>query len=116
SAENVPSLPRASSSSVGFHPLKSPATKTLSAFGAQTRKVVPPAYGIAPMPGRLDGVAGAVAGTKAGGGGGTPSASKRRTGLESKLDTEAGGLGAIGAPPRVPRRSDAGLDGANVRV
>src|SRR5438105_3371801 len=69
------------------------------------------------MPGRIDGVARAVAGRGAtGGGGGTPSASKRRAGDESKLDVDAGGLGAIGGPPRVLRRSDAGLEGARVRV
>src|SRR2546430_8106384 len=69
------------------------------------------------MPGRIDGVARAVAGRGAtGGGGGTPSASKRRAGDESKLDVDAGGLGAIGGPPRVLRRSDAGLDGGRGRV
>ena len=35
--------------------VKSPVTATPSAFGAHTRKAVPPSYGTAPMPIRLEG-------------------------------------------------------------
>ena len=34
---------------------KVPVTKTASAWGAQTRNVVPPSYGMEPMPGRREG-------------------------------------------------------------
>src|SRR5215467_11754891 len=37
-----------------LHPLKAPATDTVEANGAQTRKAAPPGNGCAPMPGRID--------------------------------------------------------------
>src|SRR5262249_3562489 len=39
-----------------FQPLNCPATETAVANGAHTRKVHPPGYGIAPIPGRGEGV------------------------------------------------------------
>src|SRR5437762_2217611 len=48
SADQTPPGSLARGVAVSLSPLKSPATLTLGANGAQTRKVTPPAYGIAP--------------------------------------------------------------------
>src|SRR5439155_26507978 len=55
SRDQTPVLPQATSRvAVDDQPLKSPATRTLEAFGAQTRKVTTPLYGVEPQPGRAD--------------------------------------------------------------
>src|SRR6266480_964722 len=55
STDQIPLLPsEARELAVADQPLKSPATRTLDAFGAQTRKVTPPGYGVEPQPGRED--------------------------------------------------------------
>ena len=58
SADHVPLEPSPSGPSAVRSPAQSskvPVTKTASAWGAQTRNVVPSPYGIAPMPARGDG-------------------------------------------------------------
>src|SRR5712672_298887 len=55
SADQTPLVPSATSELLlEDHPLNWPATRTLDAFGAHTRKVTPPAYGVEPQPGRAD--------------------------------------------------------------
>src|SRR3954451_24647799 len=58
SADHVSADPSASRARACRLPAPSsnePVTKTPCAWGAQTRNVVPPAYGSAPIPGRGDG-------------------------------------------------------------
>jgi hypothetical protein len=51
----APPSSRASGWLVAFQSLNVPTTATAVAWGAQTRKVVPPLNGTAPIPGRGDG-------------------------------------------------------------
>src|SRR6188768_2473838 len=58
STDQVPVVPSPSGASSVELPAQSsnvPVTKTATACGAQTRNVVPPGWGTAPMPGRSDG-------------------------------------------------------------
>src|SRR3954471_16356799 len=56
STDQFPFPSETSGLAASLQALKSPATKTSGANGAQTRNVPPPGYGVAPMPGRADGV------------------------------------------------------------
>src|SRR5437870_9437302 len=55
STDQWPFPSAASGVAVALHALNSPATKTEGAKGAQTRKVTPPEYAMAPRPGRDEG-------------------------------------------------------------
>src|SRR6476469_6431139 len=63
SADQVSALPpssRASGLRAASQSLNVPTTATDSAWGAQTRKVEPDSWEVAPMPGRLEGVGGTL--------------------------------------------------------
>src|SRR5262249_20967905 len=56
STDQLPFPSGASGVLVSLQPLNCPATETAEANGAHTRKVHPPGYGMAPIPGRGEGV------------------------------------------------------------